>query len=56
MKKNMSVYSYEKERWIFTDTFGSGYRKVDYIPLSVKEFEKFQKEAQKGVQEVVFHS
>lgn len=48
MKKQMSVYSYEKKQWISTDNFGSGYRKVGYIPLSVKEFEKFQKEAQKG--------
>ena len=48
MKKRMSIYSYEKRQWVSTDNFGSGYRKVDYILLSVKEFEKFQKEANKG--------
>ena len=54
MKKQMSVYSYEKKQWVSTDNFGSGYRKVDYIPLSVKEFEKFQKEARKGLEKWSF--
>lgn len=54
MKKQMSVYSYEKKQWISTDDFGSGYRKVNYIPLSVKEFEKFQKEARKGFEKWSF--
>lgn len=54
MKKQMSVYSYEKKQWVSTDNFGSGYRKVDYVLLSVKEFEKFQKEAQKGFEKWSF--
>lgn len=54
MKKQMSIYSYEKQQWISTDNFGSGYRKIDYILLSTKEFEKFQKEARKGFEKWSF--
>lgn len=54
MKKIMSIYSYEKKQWVSTGNFGSGYRKVSYVPLSLKELEKFQKEAQKGLEKWSF--